>query len=1048
MIADGSYSIEYYSLDLAGNTETANETSVMQDTTVPVTTDPVPAQFINTPAVVLTPSDLISGISQTYYQLLNLSSVPVNTLTITGEVVATFTTSPSDLELANVFVVSGSETVYKDSVPLTSGIDYTIDYDYGILTFLVVLTPGTVTADYVYSVDYANVNSGSSVNVLVEGNYLLRYFSMDNAGNREAVKAASNQIKLDLTPPEITNILPAGLVITDTTTQISFRVQDTGTNPSGIDPFSIRVFVDGIEYSFRKNSQYITMDAVGLSLGDVVNDTTSSVFEVLESFASGGETEYVTTNAPVARNTLVLWKNSEIITMDIDYVLEHNTGIITLLSPLESGDSLEAEYRYVYLYHNTYDVILESGTGPLKSTIPAFDVIDSIVIDPFDLGGNVSIPLTYSFVSADISPPFIELLNPRPQAKDVSIHTNVMFRILDGQSGVDIESVLVTINGTEYRISIDPTILLEYTGTASVASVTISNNNLVIRINGMVDVSLSFLDRNFTTIQQVVNYLDSLSNYTATLLDLTKSQEPGTTMINIRNQDITTASVLSSQFDLERFSYQEFSDGYLVTVFPETDFDNQQNVSVIIEGSDNNGNEMTPIAYSFQTQLGASDAVVRRLQIDSESNLILSRIRERLASNYNTMTQATEFNVFIEILATELARLKIRSEETTQDFFFDFVRDSLLYQNFGVYLDFLPGGSVSHRTYHDYLISILNAFMNGSLVESIESAISLFTDGNVYIRERFNDTSDLSEQFIFDVFVEISSTSKVKSLIDLLNQDLTSILRYLKPAHTFFILGFLFVENIGIDSGCEKIPLIDIFGSPMLDYLGQQRYQYDGSAYILYLNGFPLIEIRDYVINTITGTITLTQSLAAGDRLIIDYKERHDISAETPSVTAGSTFFQTAFYPVVPLTLKVYRNELFLDEGPDYIFDLTNGTITLSDPVLATDIFVLEYSWFSQVLDEILVSSAVGGEISVSTAWAPVVNIRFEAGTRTSDYSACDRYFLQWDITIPYIDFKLNGKPHFFQIEDPDSTLNDVAVLVDTHWTVEDSLMEFALIPA
>lgn len=55
--------------------------------------------------------------------------------------------------------------------------------------------------------------SGSSVTLSTDGIYTIKYFSVDNAGNAEAVKTAANQVHLDKTAPDVTITTPADSAI-------------------------------------------------------------------------------------------------------------------------------------------------------------------------------------------------------------------------------------------------------------------------------------------------------------------------------------------------------------------------------------------------------------------------------------------------------------------------------------------------------------------------------------------------------------------------------------------------------------------------------------------------------------------------------------------------------------------------------------------------------------------------------------------------------------------------------------------------------------------
>ncbi|MFH1897828.1 MAG: hypothetical protein ABH886_06280 [Candidatus Desantisbacteria bacterium] len=78
-------------------------------------------------------------------------------------------------------------------------------------------SPSSGVARTCYSVNQGTGTVGSSVVILAEGTNTLTYYSVDNAGNTEAVKTAANIVKIDKTPPVITISTPAnGAIILST----------------------------------------------------------------------------------------------------------------------------------------------------------------------------------------------------------------------------------------------------------------------------------------------------------------------------------------------------------------------------------------------------------------------------------------------------------------------------------------------------------------------------------------------------------------------------------------------------------------------------------------------------------------------------------------------------------------------------------------------------------------------------------------------------------------------------------------------------------------
>ena len=85
----------------------------------------------------------------------------------------------------------------------------------------VTLTPtdvaGSGVANTYYCIDQIGTctpsTAGTPVTVSTEGINYVRYYSVDNAGNTETAKNATNRVKIDRTAPSITNVIPGNKII-------------------------------------------------------------------------------------------------------------------------------------------------------------------------------------------------------------------------------------------------------------------------------------------------------------------------------------------------------------------------------------------------------------------------------------------------------------------------------------------------------------------------------------------------------------------------------------------------------------------------------------------------------------------------------------------------------------------------------------------------------------------------------------------------------------------------------------------------------------------
>jgi hypothetical protein len=219
MLGEGSWTILYYSTDLAGNSETPKTTKIRADTSKPSTSSSAPSgwqkQNVN---VTLSPFDAISGIYATLScQFLS----PASTCTPSGNstLVQVSVEGVSTVFFYSIDVAGNNEsiksaTVYIDkTAPNTTvyvtGTQEPDPYDDWFMDFAnVTLAPSdplpasgqaSGIASALYCIDQANTCtpsiSGFNFFVTTKGVNYVRYRSTDNAGNAEAVK--SIMVKVD-----------------------------------------------------------------------------------------------------------------------------------------------------------------------------------------------------------------------------------------------------------------------------------------------------------------------------------------------------------------------------------------------------------------------------------------------------------------------------------------------------------------------------------------------------------------------------------------------------------------------------------------------------------------------------------------------------------------------------------------------------------------------------------------------------------------------------------------------------------------------------------
>jgi len=208
----GSHTLEFWSVDVAGNIETPHKTAAFSitappvaDTTAPVTTSDAKATYVSTATVKLTGTDTGSGVAATYYKLDN--GVQTAGTSVTSSVLGSHT-----LEFWSVDVAGNIETPHKTAAfSITAPPDITAPVTISdakaayVSTATIKLTAtdaGTGVAATYYKLDGAAQVAGTSVGSSVLGSHTLEFWSVDVAGNIETPhKTAAFSIT---PPPDIT----------------------------------------------------------------------------------------------------------------------------------------------------------------------------------------------------------------------------------------------------------------------------------------------------------------------------------------------------------------------------------------------------------------------------------------------------------------------------------------------------------------------------------------------------------------------------------------------------------------------------------------------------------------------------------------------------------------------------------------------------------------------------------------------------------------------------------------------------------------------------
>jgi len=247
-----------------------------------------------------------------------------------------------------------------------------------------------------------------------------------------------------------------------------------------------------------------------------------------------------------------------------------------------------------------------------------------VEIDASDLDGNIMSTYRYTFNQPvlDKVPPYVTNPDPRAGANGVALDSNISFHIKDEISGVDLDSLIVEIEGISYKFGDSA---LTYSGDPNDYFVTVDPNedfikddpvNVVINAkdfdgNLMSPYSYSFNHPFVDNVAPYVKSLDPESGARAVDLDTNISFS---ILDNLAGVDIDTVIVTINDelFKIgdSEFLYTGEDLDYRVTIDLNEDLPANELITVEIDGSDLRGNVMDTFVYRFNRPAVCGDFLV------------------------------------------------------------------------------------------------------------------------------------------------------------------------------------------------------------------------------------------------------------------------------------------------------------------------------------------------------------------------------------------------------------------------------------------------------
>ncbi|MFB9326670.1 OmpL47-type beta-barrel domain-containing protein [Paenibacillus aurantiacus] len=205
---EGITEISFYSVDRAGNKETAKTIQIKIDRTAPATIATAPTAWVQAAAVKLAASDAQSGVAATYYAVNGSEYQEGTSFTVENEGVSTISFYSVDAA-GNKEDVQTIKVSVDRTAPVTTATAPTAWVQAAAVELAASDAQSGVAATY-YAVNGSEYQEGTSFTVENEGVSTISFYSVDAAGNKE--EAQTIKVSVDRTAPVTTATAPTAWV--------------------------------------------------------------------------------------------------------------------------------------------------------------------------------------------------------------------------------------------------------------------------------------------------------------------------------------------------------------------------------------------------------------------------------------------------------------------------------------------------------------------------------------------------------------------------------------------------------------------------------------------------------------------------------------------------------------------------------------------------------------------------------------------------------------------------------------------------------------------
>ena len=311
--AEGTTTIEYWSVDTRSNSETTKTAFVKIDRDAPVSTDDAPSTWATgTVTVHLTSTDAVSGVDETYYSLDGSDpSIPATEGTVVSSE-GTTTLKYYSVDAAGNAEGVTTRTVRIDRDAPVSTDDAPSTWATGTVTVHLTSTDAVSGVDETYySLDGSDPSIPATEGTVVssEGTTTLKYYSVDAAGNAEGV--TTRTVRIDRDAPVSTDDAPStwatGTVTVHlTSTDAVSGVDETYYSLDGSDPSIPATEGTVVSSEGTTTLKYYSVDAAGNAEGvttrtvRIDRDAPVSTDDAPSTWATGTVTVHLTSTDAVS----------------------------------------------------------------------------------------------------------------------------------------------------------------------------------------------------------------------------------------------------------------------------------------------------------------------------------------------------------------------------------------------------------------------------------------------------------------------------------------------------------------------------------------------------------------------------------------------------------------------------------------------------------------------------------------------------------------------------------------------------------------------------